>query len=171
MMGRPSCGVMLPAAFESASARLVSGFSPLLFPSVSPSHPLRQRVGWQSSLPGACRFVAQLEPFGPGGLQRHRSIARRAPIEPFALFGAGRAGQRRVGDAMLQRSARVSPACVLGHTLGQACSGAALVLSRSHHLTMRSSGPRGHSIVFPASLSARGRLTRRWVAEIARASS
>jgi hypothetical protein len=29
-------------------------------------------------------------------------------------------------------------------------------------LTMRSSGPRGHSIVFPAALSARGRLTRRW---------
>jgi hypothetical protein len=29
------------------------------------------------------------------------------------------------------------------------------------NLTMRSSGPRGHSIVFPAVLSARGRLTRR----------
>jgi hypothetical protein len=30
--------------------------------------------------------------------------------------------------------------------------------------TMRSSGPRGHSIVFPVILSARGRLTRRWAA-------
>jgi hypothetical protein len=39
--------------------------------------------------------------------------------------------------------------------------GAALVAPRSLHLTMRSSGPRGQSIVFPATLSARGRLTRR----------
>jgi hypothetical protein len=33
--------------------------------------------------------------------------------------------------------------------------------SRRPHLTRRSSGPRGQSIVFPAILSARGRLTRR----------
>jgi hypothetical protein len=37
-------------------------------------------------------------------------------------------------------------------------------LSRERNLTMRSSGLRGHTIVFPVVLSARSRLTRRWAA-------
>ena len=42
--------------------------------------------------------------------------------------------------------------------------GVLAVASACCNLTMRSSGPRGQAVVFPDILSARGRLTRRWMA-------
>jgi hypothetical protein len=98
---------------------------------------------------------------GPGAPVGRRPIGRPGAWRSVRAFGVGCRFRGQGGSVRSLVGSCFACSGSGAHFRSVEYPGAALLALRSPHLTMRSSGPRGHAIVFPAVVSARGRLTRR----------